>query len=68
MILTPELEDVSRRCRLLGDRVLIKPLSYVHPILLTPGIEVQKGVIIGVGYGRRQRNIRRAASVQETLS
>jgi hypothetical protein len=57
MILTPELEDVSRRCRLLGDRVLIKPLSYVHPILLTPGIEVQKGVIIGVGYGRRQRKL-----------
>lgn len=55
MILTPELEDVGRRVHILRDRVLVKPLSYVHPILLTPGIEIQKGVVVGVGYGRRQR-------------
>jgi len=55
MILTPELEDVAKRIRVLRDRVLVKPLSYVHPILATPGIEIQKGVVIAVGYGRRQR-------------
>lgn len=54
MILTPELEDVAKRTRVLRDRVLIKPLPYVHPILATPGIEIQKGVVIAVGYGRRQ--------------
>ena len=55
MILTDELIDVSNRVRVLRDRVLLKPLSYLHPVLLTPGIEVQKGVIIAVGYGRRER-------------
>ena len=55
MILTPELENVAKGIRVLRDRVLVKPLSYVHPILATPGIEIQKGVVIAVGYGRRQR-------------
>jgi co-chaperonin GroES (HSP10) len=55
MILTPELEAVGQQVRVLRDRVLVKPLSYVHPILETPGIEIQKGVVIAVGYGRRQR-------------
>jgi co-chaperonin GroES (HSP10) len=55
VILTPELEDVAKNTRVLRDRVLVKPLSYVHPILATPGVEVQKGVVIAVGYGRRQR-------------
>lgn len=55
MILTPELENVARRVTVLRDRVLVKPLSYVHPLLLTPGVEIQKGVVIAVGYGRRQR-------------
>jgi hypothetical protein len=55
MILTPELEAVGKQVRVLRDRVLVKPLPYVHPILETPGIEIQKGVVITVGYGRRQR-------------
>jgi hypothetical protein len=55
MILTPELEDVAAKTRVLRDRVLVKPLPYVHPVLATPGVEIQKGVVIGVGYGRRQR-------------
>jgi co-chaperonin GroES (HSP10) len=55
MILTPELEDVGRRTRVLRDRVLVKPLPYVHPQLITPGIETNKGVVIAVGYGRRER-------------
>jgi hypothetical protein len=55
MKLTPELEEVSRRVRILRDRVLVKPLPYVNPVLLTPGINIQKGVIVAIGYGRRQR-------------
>jgi hypothetical protein len=55
MILTPELEEVGRQVRVLRDRLLVKPLPYVHPTLLTPGIEICKGVVISVGYGRRQR-------------
>jgi len=55
MILTPELEEVGKRVRVLADRVLVKILPYVHPTLVTPGIEIHKGVIIAVGYGRRQR-------------
>jgi co-chaperonin GroES (HSP10) len=55
MQLTPELEDVRNRVRVLRDRVLVKPLPFVHPTLLTPGIEIQKGVVIAVGYGRRKR-------------
>lgn len=55
MNLPPELEDVRDRVHVLRDRVLVKPMPYVHPVLLTPGVEIQKGVVIGVGYGRRQR-------------
>ncbi len=55
MILTPELEEVSRNVKVLRDRVLVKVLPYVHPVLATPTITVQKGVVIGVGYGRRVR-------------
>jgi hypothetical protein len=55
MILSAELQEVGRRVRVLQDRVLIKPLPYVHPVLLTPGINIQKGVIVAIGYGRRQR-------------
>jgi hypothetical protein len=55
MILTEELEEVGQRIRVLRDRVLVKILPYVHPTLATPGIEINKGVVIAVGYGRRQR-------------
>jgi co-chaperonin GroES (HSP10) len=63
MILTEELEEVGRRTRVLRDRVLVKILPYVHPTLATPGIEINKGVVIAVGYGRRQR--RKVAFKQE---
>ena len=63
MILTPELEEIGQRVRVLRDRVLIKPLPYVHPTLATPGVEIQKGVVVAVGYGRRQR--RKTAFKQE---
>lgn len=55
MILTPELEEVGKRVHVLRDRVLVKVLPYVHPTLATPGIEINKGVVVAVGYGRRQR-------------
>ncbi len=55
MILTPALEEAAKRTKVLRDRVLVKVLPYVHPVLATPGIEIQKGVILAVGYGRRQR-------------
>jgi hypothetical protein len=55
MILTEELENVAKHTHVLRDRVLVKPLPYVHPTLATPGVEIQKGVVIAVGYGRRQR-------------
>ena len=63
MMLTEELEEVGRRTRVLRDRVLVKVLPYVHPTLETPGIEVNKGVVVAVGYGRRQR--RKVAFKQE---
>lgn len=63
MILTEELEDVAKRTRVLRDRVLVKVLPYVHPTLMTPGIEINKGVVVAVGYGRRQR--RKVAFKQE---
>lgn len=55
MMLTKELEEVGQRVHVLRDRVLVKVLPYVHPTLETPGIEINKGVVVAVGYGRRQR-------------
>jgi hypothetical protein len=63
MMLTEELEEVGKCTRVLRDRVLVKVLPYVHPTLETPGIEINKGVVIAVGYGRRQR--RKVAFKQE---
>jgi len=63
MMLTEELEEVGRRVHVLRDRVLVKILPYVHPTLLTPGVEIHKAVVVGVGYGRRQR--RKVAFKQE---
>jgi co-chaperonin GroES (HSP10) len=63
MMLTEELENVAKNVRVLRDRVLVKILPYVHPTLATPGIEINKGVVIAVGYGRRQR--RKVAFKQE---
>jgi hypothetical protein len=57
MILTSDLENVAKHTRVLRDRLLVKILPYVHPVLATPGIEVNKGVVIAVGYGRRQRRL-----------
>lgn len=55
MILPPQLEEVRNRVRVLRDRVLVSPLQYQHPLLYTQGVDVQKGIVVAVGYGRRQR-------------
>ncbi len=55
MKLSRDLRLVARTIRVLRDRVLIAPLPYEHPILVVPGMEVQKGVVVAVGYGRRSR-------------
>jgi hypothetical protein len=55
MILPENLEAFAKQITVLRDRVLVMPLPYVHPILATPGVEIQKGVVVAVGYGRRQR-------------
>lgn len=53
--LSEPLKELGSKLRVLRDRVLVKPIPYVHPVLATPSIEIQKGVVIAVGYGRRQR-------------
>lgn len=55
MILPAPLQQLSQRVRVLRDRVLVQPLPYEHPLLVTPGIEIQKGLVVAVGYGRRCR-------------
>jgi hypothetical protein len=32
----------------------VQPLPYKHPVLITPGVEIQKGVVVGIGQGRRR--------------
>ena len=41
--------------RPLTDRVLVKRLVYEHPTLYVAGITLQKGVVMAVGPGKRQR-------------
>ncbi len=53
--LSPQLIELQNNIRVLRDRVLIKPVPYVHPILATPSVEIQKGVVIAVGPGRREK-------------
>jgi hypothetical protein len=53
--LTDELLEVASKVKILRDRVLVKLIPYVHPVLATPGISIQKGVVIATGYGRRER-------------
>lgn len=55
--LTEELQEVAAHTRVLSDRLLVKPLPYIHPVLATPGVNVHKGVIIAAGPGRRQRRL-----------
>jgi hypothetical protein len=61
--LTDELLEVASRLKVLRDRVLVKLIPYVHPLLATPGMSIQKGVVVATGYGRRER--RKVAFRQE---
>jgi hypothetical protein len=61
--LTPELIEVGSKIRVLRDRVLVKLIPYMHPLLATPGMSIQKGVVVATGYGRRER--RKVAFRQE---
>ena len=53
--LTDELLEVAAKTRILRDRVLVKLIPYVHPVLATPGMSIQKGVVVATGPGRRER-------------
>lgn len=53
--LTDELLEVAAKTRVLRDRVLVKLIPYAHPVLATPGMTIQKGIVIATGYGRRER-------------
>jgi hypothetical protein len=53
--LTEELQEVASKIKVLRDRVLVKLIPYIHPVLATPSIQIQKGVVIATGYGRRER-------------
>lgn len=55
MELPEELLEVQRRVHVMRDRVLVRPLTYEHPVLATVGVDIQKGLVIAVGYGRRKR-------------
>lgn len=65
MILPPELEEVSARVHVLRDRVLVKVLPYTHPVLVLPTVQMHKGVVVAVGYGRR---VRRKVDFNQTMA
>jgi hypothetical protein len=53
--LTPQMIEVASKLNILRDRVLVKLIPYIHPVLATPGMTLQKGIVISTGYGRRER-------------
>jgi co-chaperonin GroES (HSP10) len=55
MKLTKNLKTVSQTVKPLSDRVLIQRLEYAHPILAVTGVTLQKGLVVAVGPGKRQR-------------
>ena len=55
MKLSKNLKKVSQTVRPLSDRVLVQRLEYAHPTLAVTGIRLQKGVVLAVGPGKRQR-------------
>lgn len=58
MILPPELEQVSRKWRVLRDRVLVKRFAYENKAgLFVAGVKLEKGVIIATGNGRRTKRL-----------
>lgn len=55
MKIPAHLDEVVRRAHVMRDRILVMPLEYKNTVLWTPQIQLQKGLIIAVGYGRRRR-------------
>lgn len=55
MILPENLKRVSQTVRPLRDRVLIQRLEYENPLIAVVGVTLQKGVVVAVGPGRRER-------------
>jgi hypothetical protein len=53
--LTEQMIEAASKLNILRDRVLVKLVPYIHPVLATPGLSIQKGVVISTGYGRRER-------------
>lgn len=53
--LTEQMLELAARLNILRDRVLVKLVPYMHPVLATPGMTIQKGIVISTGYGRRER-------------
>lgn len=53
--LPANLKKITKHVRLLGDRILVKPLEYKHPTLYVAGIHLNRGVVVAVGPGRRCR-------------
>ena len=53
--LPKNLARISKLVRPLRDRLLVKKFEYQHPVLWTTGIELQKGVVVAAGPGRRIR-------------
>lgn len=55
MTLNEKLTRVSQTVRPLQDRVLVQRLEYENPLLAVVGITLQKGIVVAVGPGKRQR-------------
>lgn len=55
VVLTEQMVEAASKLKILRDRVLVKLIPYIHPTLATPGMTIQKGVVLGIGYGRRER-------------
>lgn len=68
MILSERLTKVSQTVKPLLDRVLVQRLEYEHPTLAVVGVTLQKGVVLAVGPGKRQRKKVRFDLLQGHLS
>lgn len=61
-----ELLELGKRFRVLGDRLIVKRVQYEHPLLAVVGVELQKGLVIAGGPGRRMR--RKTAFKQHAMA
>jgi co-chaperonin GroES (HSP10) len=54
--------------RPLRDRVLVKRIEYKHPLLAVIGVTLEKGIVVAVGPGRRERRKVRFDKMEGHLS